>query len=372
MAPTSFAAATSFRSSPGWSAYFATLLIGCLSAPVAGQTILRLAIGPATARVRGPFAQIRVRELSDGRLLFTGIGISVVDFRSGVIRRITRRGKGPLEHNYAGVNVYPLSHDSSIVPDAGKWLVLDGDEVVGSVVPPQFRLFPSDGERFVPDTVGFSSGSVHDPRALSSATMIRVNRSSGHVDTIGTVEWERAVIASNVWNYPMPPAEDFAVQHEDGWISFTRFGEYRVDWWSPGRGFVRGGALPFAPVKIDAAERKFLLDFASKRLVGRPVPPDYYKVWRDIYPPVFPLSSPMGTIPTPDGRLLIHRSPNTTEPGQTYDVVNRQGKLDGRLFLPENEKVVGFGKRSVYIVEEDENGETWLRRHSWPPVPRKR
>jgi hypothetical protein len=48
--------------------------------------------------------------------------------------------------------------------------------------------------------------------------------------------------------------------------------------------------------------------------------------------------------------------------------VNRRGGLDGQLVLATNERVVGFGARSVYLSVTDDDGIQRLRRHPWPPA----
>jgi hypothetical protein len=86
--------------------------------------------------------------------------------------------------------------------------------------------------------------------------------------------------------------------------------------------------------------------------------------WRDSYPPFDPTTwgRPVAGL---DGRVLVSRYPTSKSPETTYDVVNRRGELEGRLMLPSNERIIGFGSKSIYVLEEDENGETWLRRHAW-------
>jgi hypothetical protein len=140
---------------------------------------------------------------------------------------------------------------------------------------------------------------------------------------------------------------------------------YRVDWWSPAGGWVHGKPLPFKPVKLDADERKRYME-ARVKGTGKPAKsPDEVKNWADAYP-AFDASG-LGDNPAtmPDGRLLIRRYPIALDSVLRYDIVNRKGELEAQLVIKENEKVIGFGSKSIYIVEEDADGVTWLRRHPW-------
>jgi hypothetical protein len=69
----------------------------------------------------------------------------------------------------------------------------------------------------------------------------------------------------------------------------------------------------------------------------------------------------------PDGRLLIERF---AEPQQAivrrYDVVDRRGAVVARVELPPNERVVGFGARSVYTLRTDANDLQHVERRPWP------
>jgi hypothetical protein len=96
-----------------------------------------------------------------------------------------------------------------------------------------------------------------------------------------------------------------------------------------------------------------------------PSPPDSITDWPATLPPY---RSPVLLLASPAGRLLVPRLPTATRPEARYDVVNRRGGLDGQLVLATNERVVGFGARSVYLSVTDDDGIQRLRRHPWPPA----
>lgn len=66
------------------------------------------------------------------------------------------------------------------------------------------------------------------------------------------------------------------------------------------------------------------------------------------------------------GRVVVRRTPDAARPGTSYDDVDRTGTLVARVALGERAHLVGFGARSAYVVETDEDGLQWLRRHPWP------
>ena len=53
-------------------------------------------------------------------------------------------------------------------------------------------------------------------------------------------------------------------------------------------------------------------------------------------------------------------------PEPRYDVIDRRGVVNGQLVLEPNERLVGFGARSVYVVERDADDIERIRRHPWP------
>jgi len=49
-----------------------------------------------------------------------------------------------------------------------------------------------------------------------------------------------------------------------------------------------------------------------------------------------------------------------------YDVFDRRGRLQRRVFLPAAKHVVGLGRRGVYVVSPDDDGTETLERYSLP------
>ena len=84
------------------------------------------------------------------------------------------------------------------------------------------------------------------------------------------------------------------------------------------------------------------------------------------FPSTLPTFLPEALLASPDGLLLIARTPTAQTPDWfRYDLVDRAGRLVATLTIPLAQRIVGFGKSSVYVVETDTLGLETLRRHPW-------
>ena len=370
--------------------------------PAAAQLPTR-ALGPPNAvadegltRVLAP-----VRELADGRVVLIDDierRLLVVDFRGGQMREIGRAGQGPGEYGQLN-GLHALGGDTRLVEDrySRRWIVLVGDRpslTVNSGVPrvrfaPQLSGADRSGRvldvhvmRFH-DTPGIGPMAIR-PNAESLLVLVRwrgrgppgsdaAARLTLRVDTVRrirgagrgqTIAW-RPVLPGRppirwILGNPLYSA-DQALLFPDGWIALAFPDPYRVEWIAPD-----GRRIPGAPL----SERRVAVDDRVKRAVIK---------WK--YPKADPQFDPKelppwpATLPgflddalfaAPDGRLVIQRALDPGEPGLTYDFIDRVGKRSARLVLAPDERIVGFGKRSVYVVAKDHDDIEWLRRHAWP------
>jgi hypothetical protein len=161
----------------------------------------------------------------------------------------------------------------------------------------------------------------------------------------------------------------------DGWIALALMSPYRVDWRRPDGAWVRGQPLPAASVRIDQNEKCAALVVWAPRanLQCTSEATDRYS-WPQFLPPFLGkfANTRLGTAPrtanilgTPEGNLLIRRTPSVATGGLRYDVIDRQGQLSGYLMLPASEAIVGFGTASVFTIRTDQDDVQWLRRHRW-------
>ena len=156
-------------------------------------------------------------------------------------------------------------------------------------------------------------------------------------------------------------SEDQALLFLDGWIALAMSDPYRVDWRLPDGSWRRGRALPFVPVRVTQREKCFAVARLTQRSVCDELPG-----WPDVIP-AFATSLLIPVLrATPEGHVVIARTPTADAPGHRYDVVNRTGQLIGVLALSPNETLIGFGARSAYVVETDDDGVQTVRRHPWP------
>jgi hypothetical protein len=338
-----------------------------------GQDVRRLQLPPATARVSGDFARARIREIADGRVLIANGVISVLDLTTGKLTPITRRGPGPKEHSYYAFHIVAMRGDSSVFMDLDKRLIFSGAEPVQSITPSYIWRRGNADLRGMPDTMGYASGTVGDPGSVSGTSyLVRVNITTGEWKRLDTLRCQARVYTAKLIIDPVPNGEDTKVQFPDGWIAIARRDPYRVDWWDAQNKVVRGKPLPFTAVPVNDDEKEYLLRLAARARGKESIKPEEYaRAWSDTYPP-FEAQMYGNPLPMPDGRLLIRRMSTSKRPENWYDIVNRQGGLDAQLVIPANERIISFGPKSVFIVEEDGDGETWLRRHAWPPpTPKK-
>ena len=353
----------------------------------------------ATATLREDFTRVSgVRELADGRLLVSDImeeRVVVADFAGQKVEPIGRRGEGPAEYRRPSA-MYALRGDSTVLMASSRWLIFNGAEIV-SIVPPDnpgvaatfagLRYADASGNlagwSVDRPTPGVEDAGVHD-----SGTIIFVRRQSARIDTIAKVV--RTPQRFFAWNDPatgmtqfnasaaaFATSEDFLL-FPDGWLAVIRLNPYRVEWRTPGGKWIRGAPLPLPLARVTDREKAFYMK-RWERAANAPVN-QYLHAPAELRPALmsaarrrfteFPEFVPpfmgMSAVPTPEGNVVIPRTPTADEPTPIYDEVNRSGQLTRRIGLAAGQRIVGFGKRSIYVSSEDSDGLEHLSRHPWP------
>ena len=305
-----------------------------------------------------------VRELSDGRVLLSDPRerrLVVADFAHQRVDHLARRGQGPGEFSNA-VPFHALSADSSVVADgiAKRWLLFHGTRIVAT------RTANDAEVRHVTFPYGFDYRgfvlTTHSPptdatgrqlNVADSIYLVRVARSTGHSDTIARLRPP----PSEVNRLPGGLAVyEQAVLAPDGWVAVVRLDPYRIDWRSPDGQWLHGAPIPVPLERMDAAERQF---YEGE---PRPGPQRVTVRWPEYLPP-FTIGWP--PIATFDGKVVIRRAKSVHTSGTRYDVVDHRGRLVKQLLLPHNERILGFGQESVYIVVRDDVDLETVRRHPW-------
>ena len=337
--------------------------------------VTQLSAQTTTQRLPAPNGRLNVefsdlttiRELADGRVLLFDRKeerLVVGDFPSGSVYDVARKGQGPAEFEFIAT-LLPLAGDTTIAADmTRRWLILVGDSVVRKVLPEhsalQRALQPLGADQNARILTQDFPGSWSAPSESTLAVL--VHRGSGAADTIarmalgggrnristGTTTGGRAIsvrrIPLQAWETPL--------LFFDGWVAIARLDPYRVDWRAPDGRWSLGKSLSARPMRMSDAEKAAYI----KRNPWSRNATD----WPRELPP---FENPVTLLASPDGRLVVKRLPTLAEPGTRYDVIDRAGNRVGQIVLPENEYLLGFGARSVYVVVTDGDGIQRLRRH---------
>lgn len=324
-----------------------------------------------TARLAVAFTDVTsLRELKDGRVLLYDRRenqLSVVDFRTGDRTAIGRTGQGPGEFQFIAT-LLPLGGDSTLAADFRRWLILDGDKVVATLPPdtPAIRaigLWPLGADR-----LGRVLGQQFDRRS-DSTRLLLIDRATGRAEPIATLR--RSIRRAPVGRVTVPDGNagmrlgrvpldvrEAPALFADGWVAVARLDPYRVDWRAPDGQWVRGAPLPFRAIRVTEEERQAYV----ARHVGFRNATD----WPATLPP---FDMPTQLLTTPEGLLAIRRVPSASQPETRYDVVDRTGAVQGQLILPANQRIIGFGAASVYVIETEADGIQRLQRHGWAETP---
>ena len=353
----------------------------------AAQAPRMIQLKPADAKLTEEFTSIDyVRELADRRILIVDARekrLVIADFASGTVGPVSRSGSGPAEFRSIS-GLFGLAGDSTLLVDDEnrRWLLLRGTRVVATLPPDAPATVAARQGELGTDRVGhllaqLNAGRVAgDPLGrLDSPYVALVDRRTGKADTVGRIRAAPRLqvaatyapdgtLASAKYRFaPFTAFEQVAI-FPDGWIAIARLDPYHVEWRSPDGQWIRGAPIPVPPVKVDDQEKRAWL---ARTFGGQVAPPEASTIssWPGTIPP---FEAPRGSIvlAASDGALLVKRSSSARHEETLYDVIDRRGARVGQLPLPKNERIVGFGLRTVFVVVTDSDGIQRLRRHPWP------
>lgn len=363
--------------------------------PLAQLTLCGQAIPtPRVIRLKSADAQLGeeftsvdyLRELSDGRILVADTRekrLVVADFAKGTVETLSRTGSGPGEIRSIG-GLFGLAGDSTLLVDDAnhRWLLLSGTRIVATLPPDAPATVAAHGDERGVDRLGhllaqLNAGRVAgDPSGrLDSPYVALVDRRTGKADTVGRVRAALRLQVAATYGpdgrlisakYFFPPFTAFeqVTIFPDGWIAVARLDPYRIEWRSPTGQWLRGAPIPVPSVKVDDQEKRAWL---ARTFGGRVSPPDPSTIsnWPATIPP---FEAPRGSIvvAASNGALLVSRTPSARHEETLYDVFDRRGTRIGQLPLPKNERIVGFGLRTVFVVVTDSDRIQRLQRHPWP------
>jgi hypothetical protein len=353
-----------------------------------------IALKPANAMLDAEFTIVAgIRELADGRVLITDEKenrLLVADFRANKVSPIARLGSGPGEYRRIG-RLWAIAGDSTIVPDthAARWLVLHGARVVATVPSNDPGLTPGRGGMLEgADAIGGVVTMVHGghrfrrPTDKDSLRILRYDRNTKQTLEVGRITSPFERYGNMVVEVPLaegavsgPPrypmggkAQDQVAVFADGWIAFARVKPYRVDWCAPNDKCTTGPTIERLARMSDGDKRAYL-ELADARVYWRKtIKLEETVDWPEVLDPFHepPGLDASALLPMPDGRVLIDRVPKAGGVHTRHDIIDRQGKLAAMIRLPLNERIAGFGTRTVYVISTDEFGLQYIRRHPWP------
>jgi hypothetical protein len=348
------------------------LLVGALNAvscredQSASARIIQDTLPTANAILTEKFTALTsVRELSDGRVLLSDpreARLVVGDFNSQNLVQLSKTGRGPGEYVLAAP-FHAIGGDSTISADglSKRWLIFNRDRIVDTrtasdraVMTVRFAYgFDDFGGVLTNALPALPKGSSSQLQPESTVVVL-VSRADGQTQFVTRLQSPRAPGPQT------PPAilkaYEQAVLASDGWIAVVRLDPYRLDWRTRDGQWIYGKPIPVRAQPIDEAERN-----EYRRSVPTAQGATAFK-WPDVLPPFTPGWPP---IIAGNEYVLVRRARSAHFDGVRYDVIDRRGELERQLILRKNERILGFGTKSVYIVAADESDLETLRRHDW-------
>ena len=329
----------------------------CSVTPAAAQKVPLVDLQP-TRQFAEPFSRIRgVRELSDGSVLIadqTEIAVYRIRFETGERVQIGREGAGPHEYD-SPTGLYALPGDSSLLKDTrnGRLAVLSPDGVSGESYPIRgngfSRIFAQS------DTVG----NLFWPEDRS--LILRLDRGTGRIDTVTTLEPQDTFMDNGRTRTVAFSVSDWWAVTWDGRVAVARHTPYRVDWYGLDGSETRGPAVVYEPFPVRRRERRqwderprSSMALGGSSSGGRAAPP------KDRFPDHLPPFEWRQVHTTPEGEAWVLRQQPAGTTRSLFDVFDATGTRVRQVRLPEGRDVVGFGRGTLYVTREDDDGLLWL------------
>jgi hypothetical protein len=379
-----------------------TLLVGLMGArSVAAQKPYTLA--KPDAEFAEAFSQVAgIRELGNGRVLVSDARekvIKLVDFKGGAVT-VGREGGGPGEYAIP-TRIVALPGDTSAIYDAGngRYLIVDPDGNPSD----DFRLDTAGGSgqlglivRTSPHGVD-SRGNIYvqgspfhvDVQGVltpsDSAPIIRFGRTTLRADTVAFTRLAKGngsvtgragggVELRNGLANPLVPVDDW-VALPDGRVVVIRADDYHADLYHSPAASKSGPRIAYEKIKVDDAVKRMVEEQrvqlrrnAPNRVPGRGgapargLPTPTRPVFGD-WPAFMPPFLAQAAVARPNGQVWVLRTQRPGNDAPLYDVLDDTGRLIGRVVLPHETRLVGFGQGTVYLVRIDDDDLEHLQRY---------
>jgi len=353
----------------------------------------RISLGDPEWTVPGAYSDLRgVRELSDGRLLFTDWieeRVAVYDPVARSVRDLFRVGPGPGEFRLP-TRLLPLPEDTTLLIDQGnqRLLLIGPDlQIQGTHPGPRsMRYRPTPRATDAAGDLYFTLPGYVTGRAPGSTDSIRVwrwDRESAEPEALARIRGSTP--RSDAGGPRMTPGIPFVMfAPEDGWavgpdgqVALVRSEGYRVDTVREGGAPTTGPEAPATSRPVTEADRRGMVrDFLEgSPLGGRgegmqapPVPSEREvaeMVRTNEFAETVPHFDASRVHVDPSGRTWVGLWA-TGDEAPAYDLFAANGRLVGHVELSGGRRILGFGNERVLVVATDEFGLQRLEAYRLP------
>ncbi len=389
--------------------WYSCLLL--VTSALSAQQPAAKSLGKPDAEFKAPFTDVTsIRELRDGRVIVSDLRDRVVqriDFTTQTASKIGREGAGPAEYALP-TRLFAANGDSTLLVDPmnRRMLYIDTHAQARSVLAPEF----SDGKRvndlpFAVDKEGalyfYNTRSADGGRTHLDAVIFRMVNGAAHSDTVAVLAVVKGEMSGSssmpgglirlFTNLPMAPL-DVAAVAPDGRLAVVRHTDYHVEWIARNGVLTKGPPQPYTPIQLSDAEKSAFLKTlirpgsiivfgpnggakdasapsggSSKKVP--PIPADIRALLDDkgmTWPSTVPPFSANAASVARDGTLWVLRARAYDDSIPTYDLFGARGQLTGRIALPKNTKLIGFGNGTVYLSRKDDDDLAYLQRYRIP------
>lgn len=306
-------------------------------------------------------------ELPDSRVLVldrTERVVSIVDFTRDAVRPVASVGSGPGEYGIPS-RLLPMPDGGAVIDDAlnQRWLRISsgglptglyvlGDDGGGALVQRRATGFPfgSGGINYemwsttTRPLLRWSGGSSEPHQVTRRAAVIPLVPTPVR----GSGELVRAAPASSLPPFLTPA--DVWTASPDGWVAVVSSRPYQVVIYAPDGTRRISPEMQIPRVRLtDETRRAQVRELA--RLRGDQAARDGNYQWPDSLPP-FEAGALRTVFFAPDGTVWVRRV-RLAEQGEMYDVFSRSAALIRHVELGTGVRLLGVGRRHVYLVSRD-------------------
>ena len=370
-------------------------LVALLGASTPQSTVPIVQLRVPDAMLSEPFSEVAgIRELSDGRVLVVDaleLKVWKVDLSKDSRIPIGRNGRGPGEYEWP-IRLFAFPNDeTAIVDDASRTIQFfspDGtvtrrvmrttsvSSLASAVEPIQAD---ADGRLY-----GLSVRVQNDPRGgiliPDSGAIVRWRAGHSVLDTVGFLrisvsDTRRSARGSSQTRRAFIGFDQWAVSG-NGTFALVMSNPFKVAFIN-GDKHHTGPAITYEKIAVTQEHKqRFLREQGRPKvymLFGRKGAPNTFQVYKPPnqtanawqFPEYLPPFLEKAVSFDGDGTLWVKRTTPAPEP-PTFDLIDSSGRVVRRILFPQQRKLVGFGRNSIYAIRVDEYDLQHLERYRIP------